>query len=203
MARNVKCQFCTITDTPKDEMEFELVGKAKPVKKYYHKHCYPDFLKDKEFKAKEREKKDKLVETIKKIYGISPTRQLPRQVFPMLESLRNGQEVFGNQSTGKRYKQGYEYDLIEKTYEYCEYTIQDSLKNISSDGFMGVFRYGLAIVIDKIYFVEQREVEKESKKRMVERHIENVTEEDTIFESNYKKKSSKTQDDDILDFLDD
>ena len=37
MARTVKCQRCGISDTVKDDLEFELVGEKKPQKKYYHK----------------------------------------------------------------------------------------------------------------------------------------------------------------------
>jgi len=66
---------------------------------------------------------------------------------------------------------------------------------------MSAFKYALAIVIDKIYFVEQRAKERENKNKMIEKYIEQVEVSDVMFESNYKKKNKK--DDDILDFLDD
>lgn len=198
MARLVKCQYCGVTDTPKDEMEFELVGKTKPVRKYYHQTCYQKFLEDKRFKEKEAEELDKLKTTIEDIFGI---KQLPNQAYPFLQKLRNGEQVFGKQNMGKRYKEGYTYSLIEETFRHCEDTIHYWLDRINSDGFMGAFKYALAIVIDKIYFVEQRAKERENKDKMIEKHIEQVEVSDVMFESNYKKKNKK--DDDILDFLDD
>ena len=198
MGRKVKCQYCGITDTPKTEMEFELVGKTRPVRKYYHKTCYQKFLEDKKFKEKEAEELDSLRQTIEDIFGI---KQLPNQVYPFLQKLRNGEQVFGRQNMGKRYKQGYTYKLIEETFRHCEDTIHYWLDRINFDGFMGAFKYALAIVIDKIYFVEQRAKEREDKDKMIEKHIEQVEISDVMFESNYKKKNKK--DDDILDFLDD
>lgn len=200
MGRKVKCQWCEITDTPKSEMEFELVGNKRPVRKYYHKHCYQDFLKDKEFKEQEQKELDSLVETIEDIFGLRK-QKLPKQAYPFLQKLRNGEQVFGRQTMGKRYKQGYKYSLIEKTFIHCEDTIHESLARISPDGFMGAFKYSLAIVIDKIYFVEQREEERKAKQSMAEKHMENVEVSDDLFESNYQKKDKN--DDDILDFLDD
>jgi len=198
MARKVKCQYCGITDTPKTEMEFELVGKTRPVRKYYHKTCYQKFLEDKKFKEKEAEELDSLRQTIEDIFGI---KQLPNQAYPFLQKLRNGEQVFGKQNMGKRYKQGYTYKLIEETFRYCEDTIHYWLGVKGFNGFMGAFKYALSIVIDKIYYVEQRVKERESKQAMIDKHIEHVEATDVIFESNYKKKSNNN--DDILDFLDD
>lgn len=201
MARNVKCRWCDVTDTPKDEMEFELVGNAKPVRKYYHKSCYQEFLKDKEFKEQEAKELDSLVETIEDIFGMRK-QKLPKQAYPFLQKLRNGEQVFGKQTMGKRYKEGYKYSLIEETFKHCEDTINYWLGVKDFNGFMGAFKYSLSIVIDKIYHVEQRVEQQERAREMIDSHVENVINEDNIFESNYKK-TSKTQKDDILDFLDD
>lgn len=197
MARKVKCQYCGITDTSKNEMEFELVGKSKPIKKYFHKTCYQEYLKEKEFKEKEAKELEELKTTIENIFGI---KQLPNQAYPFLQKLRNGEQVFGNQNMGKRYKQGYTYPLIKETFEYCEDTIQYWLTIKDFDGFMNAFKYALSIVIDKIYFVEKRAKERENKNMLIEEHIKQIEVSDEIFESNYKKKNDK---DDILDFLDD
>lgn len=199
--RKVKCQQCGVTDTPKSEMEFELVGQKRPMRKYYHKSCYQDFLKDKEFKAQEKKELDSLVETIEDIFGLRK-QGLTQQAYPLLQNLRNGEKVFGKQTIGKRYKEGYTYSLIEETFRHCEDTINYWLGVKNFDGFMGAFKYSLTIVIDKIYFVEQRAQEREAREAMIEKHIENVeSTEEVLFESNYKKKESN--DDDILDFLDD
>jgi hypothetical protein len=199
MARNVKCQWCGVTDTPKDEMDFVMVGENKPVRKNYHKHCFPLYLEDKKFKEKEQAEKDELVETIKKIWGI---KDVPRQAFPLLEALRNGEPVFGKrQQIGKRYKEGYTYPLIRETFVYIEDTIHywNGVKDFNGS-FMQSFKYSLSILIDKIYYVEQRVIERERKQQMINKHVEQVDFEEQTFETNYKKPSKKT---DISDFLDD
>ncbi|AYP68363.1 hypothetical protein PQE75_gp116 [Bacillus phage vB_BcoS-136] len=192
-----KCQMCKEQGLL-EEMQFELVGKTKPVKKYYHNHCYQEFLKEKEFKAKEQMEKDELNEVIKNIYGI---KEIPSQAWVLLEKLRGGNPVFGKQNIGKRYKEGYEYPLIKETFEHCSDTIEywNSVKDFN--GFMGAFRYALTIVIDKIYYVEQRMKERESKKKLIEQHTIEMKSHEQEFESNYKKKTSNTTD--ISDFLDD
>lgn len=199
MARNVKCRWCGLTDTPKDEMEFELVGNAKPVKKYYHKNCYKEFLEDKKFKEEEALELDSLKKTVEDIFGI---QQLPNQAYPFLQKLRNGEQVFGRQTMGKRYKEGYKYSLIEEAFRHCEDTIQYWLGVKDFNGFMGAFKYSLSIVIDKIYIVEQRVQERESKQAMIDSHVNRVVSEDDFFESNYKKPSKKKEENDLLDFLD-
>ena len=82
MGRMLKCQRCGVADTEKDELEFDLVGEKKPVKKYYHKSCYQEHLKDKEFKAKESKELDELIEVIKDIYGV---KVVPNTIYPFLQ----------------------------------------------------------------------------------------------------------------------
>ncbi|UUV46054.1 hypothetical protein [Bacillus phage vB_BanS-Thrax3] len=195
-----KCQRCKMDDTLMEDMEFEIVGEKRPQKKYFHKTCYQLHLKDKEFKRIEAEKLDKLAEVIKRIYG---AKQIPNQAFIFLQRLRNGEQVFGkNQERSKRYKEGYDYLLLAETYDYCSETIERVNSTKGFNGFMSAFRYGLYIIIDKIYAVEQRKIQREKRKVAMEKHLEQVEEmEEQSFETNYKKPSkSKT---DISDFLDD
>lgn len=199
MARIVKCRWCDISDTPRSNMEFEVVGKKRKSRMYYHKDCYKHFLEDKKFKEQEAKELDSLRLTIEEIFGV---RQLPYQAYPFLQNLRNGEQVFGGQRTGKRYKEGYEFSLIEETFRYCEDTIHYWLNRRDFKGFMNAFKYSLAIIIDKIYFVEQRVESQKSNMRMLEQHVEQVkAEEVNTFKSSYEKRSTRT-DDDILDFLD-
>lgn len=191
-----KCQRCKIDDTLMEDMDFETVGEKRPLKKFYHKECYAEHLKEKQFKAEEAEKLDKLVHTIQKIYGVS---SLPNQAYPFLQKLRNGEPVYGKQQVTKRYKEGYDYLLIEETFDYCSSTIEyyNSVKNF--DGFMSAFRYALSIIIDKIYLVEKRAQERLKQEMAVERQMKQLEAEEETYASNYKKP---TQTNDITDFLD-
>lgn len=193
-----KCQFCNVDDTLMEEMEFDMIGVKKPVKKFYHKgKCWDAYLKDKEFRAKEQREKDELNETLLKIYGV---KEIPKQAWTLLSALREGNPVFGSkQKTTKRYKEGYDYPLIRETFDYCSDTIEyyNSVKPF--DGFMSAFKYALSIIIDKIYFVEQRRIQREQQKQLLDTYVANANSQE--FESNYKKpKKSNT---DISNFLDD
>lgn len=197
MARNIKCQHCGVSDTPKEEMSFDLVGKNQ-TKKYFHKEpCFDKYLKEKAFKEQERIELDKLVEVIKDLYGV---KTLPHQVFPFLQELRNGTRFFGKYDY--KYKEGYSYSLIADTFEYCSETIEYWNANKNFQGFVNAFRYGLAIVCDKLATVEKRNKSKESANNRIEKHLENMEEVGQEFESNYKKPS-KSKKVDITDFLDD
>lgn len=185
-----------MSDTVKEEMEVEYVG-AKNLPKRYHKGCYQEHLKEKAFKEIERQEMDKLVEVIKKIYGV---KTIPNNAYPFLQDLRNGTKFFGKYDY--RYKEGYSYDLIAETFEFCSDTIEYYNARKSFNGFTNALRYGLAIVCDKLSIVEQRRKQREKNKKAVEIHLDNVNEEDQIFETNFKKKSPSKRGD-ITDFLDD
>jgi hypothetical protein len=179
-----------------DDMKMELTNTKKPQKKYYHVECYEEYLEDKVFKEKEAQELDELRLVIQDIYGIDP---LPNQAYVFLQKLRNGEPVFGSkQRTGKRYKQGYEYPLIKRTFEYCSDSIEWANANKDFSGFMGAFRYALAIIIDKIYIIEQKALEENKKDRLIEKHLEKV-ETPEEFVTSFKKKD----DDDFFDIFED
>lgn len=185
----VKCRWCG----EKAERESMIFEEKNNKKLYFHNECYPDYLKDKEFKEQERKEKDELVETIKRIYDV---QDLPRQVYPFLEDLRNGNPVFKGQQPGKRYKQGYKYSIIKETFEYCEDQIRYALQNKDFDGFMNAFKYGLAIVVDKIYKVDKM-IESRNRQKAIESTSTFVPE----FEMAYNRKAKNEND--ISEFLDD
>lgn len=195
-----KCQHCGLIDTHEDDMEFEMVGVTKPVKKRYHKECFEQHLIDKAFKAEEQIKKDALNETIKEIYGV---KELPNPAWTMLEALRGGNPVFRGkqQNMGKRYKEGYDYLLIKATFEYCSDTIEYWNGVKPFNGFMGAFTYAMSIIIDKVYVVEQRVKHQEKQEILIDKHLENTENSNQEFETNYKKPSKSNAD--ITDFLDD
>lgn len=178
-------------DATKDEMEVERVGKAN---KYFHKECYIKYLEDKAFKEQERQELDKLVEVIKEIYGV---KVIPNSAYPFLQDLRNGTKFFGRYDYS--YKKGYRYNLIAETFHYCSETIHYWNLHKSFNGFMGAFRYGLAIVCDKLSIVEQRKRDREMREAISTRREEtqNNLNEELAFVDRVKKKDEM----DISDLL--
>jgi len=194
-----KCQWCNLDDTLMEDMKFEVVGEKRPIKKFYHKHCHELFLERQAFLDKEAKELDELRLVIEEIYGVQK-QGLSKEAYSLLQKLRNGEPVFKKQNTGKRYKQGFTYPLIKETFEHCSDSIEyyNRVKNFT--GFMNAFRYALTVIIDKIYVIELRAIEREKQKIQMEKHIEKMDVEEQVFETNYKKPSKAK---DITDFLDD
>jgi hypothetical protein len=189
-----KCQWCKESGLL-DDMTFEMSNGKKPVKKFYHNNCFVEYEKDKVFKEKEREELDKLVEVIKNIYGV---KAVPSSIYPYLQDLRNGTKFFGKYDY--KYKEGYTYDLIAETFDYCSETIEYWNGVKSFNGLTSALKYALAIVCDKLQIVENRRKQREKQRILIEKHIENTNVEDQHYETSYKKKNNTT---DISDFLDD
>jgi hypothetical protein len=190
-----KCGYCKIDDTNKEYMVAEASGKKKITYKYYHKNCHTRFLKQKAFKEKERRELDDLVNTIMEIYGV---KVLHNSVYPLLQDLRNGNKFFGKKDY--KYKEGYSYKLIEETFRFCSDSIEraNSQKNFS--GFTHAFRYGLAIVCDKLMVVEAKQRHDAQAEKMIEAHASKIKPTGKEFETSYKPKENKN---DITEFLDD
>lgn len=192
----VKCQVCNVKDTEREEMEVEVVGTKTPQKKYFHKDCYQEHLENKAFKEKERIELDGLVEKIKEIYGV---KVIPNNAYPYLQDLRNGTKFFGKNDY--KYKEGYSYDLIAETFDYCSETIEYYNRKLKFNGFNNALRYGLAIVCDKLSIVEARRVDRARQEIQIEKHIEDMKNNENSFDTNYKKPTKHNND--ITEFLDD
>lgn len=201
MGRKLICQYCGSKST-RDKMQQVKVGVTTKVNKYYHKEdCYQAYLDEEEFKKEEAIKRESLYETIMSIYD---TKVLPNTFYMQIEGLRHGNRVFKRQNMGKRYRQGYDYDLIEETYLYSKDAIEWSLDNKAFTNLANALNYGISIIINNIYNVERRREAIQSREEM-EMIAENVRKEDdlpaNVFETSYKK--AKEDEDDISFLFDD
>lgn len=195
----VKCRFCENKDTERDEMEVE-EHKTKGgniQRKYFHKKCYPKYIQEKEFKEKESDEMDKLVETIMKVHEID---NLPHQFYPFIQDLRNGTVLFGKKK--KKYKEGYPYSLIAKTYLHCSESIKYWKKNKDFSSTMIELKYCWAIINDKINVVKKKEIKKEfNKAKKLAEEKEMNKEEVKSAETSVVKFKKQKRNDDISDFL--
>lgn len=197
-----KCYWCNVTDTNMQDMEFVMVGETNPKKKHYHKgECWEAYLEKKAFIEKELKELDDLRLYLEDLYGLVK-QDLPKGAYSMLQKIRNGEPALRNQKNmGKRYKEGYTYPIIQETFDYCSDTIEYWNKRKKFDSFMGGFIYALTIVIDKLYYIDQRSIERERIKALADKHLKEVEAQGAVeYKSNYKKPSKSNAD--ISDFLD-
>lgn len=201
MARKLKCRWCG-ESSPRPEMKKVVTGKKTKVNKYYHKdECYDEFIAEEEFKKVEQEKRDSLYKVVMEIYN---TKALPNSFYIQIEGLRHGNRVFKTQNMGKRYREGYDYDLIEETYLESKDAIEWSLKNKAFVNLGNALNYGLSIIINNIYGVEKRRERMESREHM-EEVAENVKLDnhgETIFDDFETSYKPKKKDDDFFDIFD-
>jgi hypothetical protein len=195
----VKCRYCDIKDTEREEMKVEVhtTDGGNTQRKYYHIDCYPKYKVEKEFKEKEYEQLVKLVDTILEVHKI---KNIPNQFYPFIQDLRNGTVLFGKNK--KRYKDGYPYSLIAKTYEFCRESIEYWKKNKDFDSTMGELKYCWAIINDKINVVKKKEEKKSFQKAKSEAEQKEQQKNGTV---NHHAKvvefKKKQREDDISDFL--
>lgn len=201
MARKLICRWCG-EKSPRPEMKKVTTGNKTKVNKYYHKeNCYEEFLAEEEFKKQEQEKRDSLYNTVMDIYGF---KALPNSFYVQIEGLRHGNRVFKTQNMGKRYREGYDYDLIEETYLESKDAIEWSMRNKAFTNSANALNYGLSIIINNIYGVEKNRERRESREHM-EQIAENVkldvNEEIPYdeFETSYKPKDKEEDFFDIFD----
>ena len=188
------CKYCK---EKSDILEMTFIEEGKS-KKFFHNKCLKLYQTEQIFKAEQKIKRESLFEKIAEIYNI-PLSEFPKPCFVFLENIRNGEEVFKGQKPTTRYKQGYDYNIIEKTYDYCKKDIEYHNRAKDFDSVYIAMRYGLRIIVDKISYV-QRLTDKLARQESLMEVKAEVTDNSDTFVSNYKKTEHKN---DISDFLDD
>lgn len=171
------------------------IGKTN--KRYHKSKCYDLYLKDIEEKEREKLELDSLVETIKDLHNIEV---IPNRFYPFLQDIRNGNEMFGKMGTRKS-KAGYSYQIIEKTYQFCQNKINWALQNINTDTF-GMLKYTKAIVESNIYRIAAQEARKKQHEEVAQlNENETVNMQDHLERKpvQYKKKKSKRDISSLLD----
>jgi hypothetical protein len=190
----VKCQVCG-KKNEKSEMKKITTGKKTKTNKYYHPSCHQKHLKEKEFKQQEWQELDDLCELIKSIHGIE---SIPKQLFPDLQALRNGDVLYGK--VKKKYKNGVKFRGIFLTYQYCADQIRYWKNKKEFKNTLSELRYGLAIVrnsVDDARNDYRKKQKAKEEKQTLQNHMDMMKDvkkglRDKSKETNNKKENNKT-----------
>jgi len=151
MPSYVKCRFCEehIPMSMKDTLvkETKVSESGRRSNWYYHQECYPKELDKREFLRREREAKDRLNETVKKIYNLK--FDLPARWWEIISDLREGTNRY-QKFWKKRYKAGVPFDVIREAYLLSVQDIEWARMSKQFKTIEQELRYGLAIVQSKI-----------------------------------------------------
>jgi hypothetical protein len=167
--RQVKCAWCERKDSK------ELM-KQESNKKYYHSNeCYSSYLREKDFKQKERIELDHLTDTIVQVHKLKFRGSIPSSFYPYINDLRNDSVLFGKMQ--KRYKEGISYSLLADTYLFCTEKIAWAKANKQFNNTLSELKYCLAIVKNNIENSikenSKKHIEKNKFKKLQEDH-ENI-----------------------------
>ncbi|ARF70691.1 hypothetical protein B7C51_24775 (plasmid) [Paenibacillus larvae subsp. pulvifaciens] len=200
MPRQVICRTC-LKKSPINEMKCDetISDSGNKYRKYYHHgECWEKSVQEKEFLLKERNELDSLNDTIKRIHEID---SVPHVFFrDYLQPLRNGN--FKQNRKKALYKAGFNYNLIEETYKYCEKVIRAAKKK-KFEGTLNELKYCFAIVVDKIYIVKKRNEKSRKNKELTDKKA-NLSQsmEDIDFNNRSIEYKKKKVTNDISEFLD-
>jgi hypothetical protein len=151
-------------------------------KRYYHiEYCHDKWKRDKEFKQKEKEELDSLVNTIVRLHKLQSVATFPRTFYPFIQELRNDSVLFGK--IERRYKEGLTYKTIEDTYLYCSEKIEWARGNKEFKNIMSELKYCFAIVKNNIenYFKDGKKLSKQkAETTLLTNHVETMRDVNTV-----------------------
>lgn len=201
MAQKIrKCPVCK-----KEGLEVELVPYPEKYKsRLLHKECRESLVQKDLAEKEERLKREHFWETFTKMLDIE-TKDIPNNIYEYGMNLRNGNSNNRGCSkyVDKRYRDGFEWDIIEMTLVESKDNIRYALDTKNFKSVTSLFRYLFAIISDKVVLINKRE---QYKKQELER-IQKTTIDDEQMrayeEEEQPKRKRKKQKTDISRFLDD
>jgi hypothetical protein len=182
LAGYVKCQLCNehVPISEKGTLTVEVkVSKSTGMAKnnYFHPECYPKHLEKQDFLLKEREQKDELNETVKKIYSLK--FDLPHRWWELIADLREGTNRY-QKFWKKKYKQGVPFNVIKEAYLLSVQNIEWARLNNKFKTTDQELRYGLIImqgkVNDAFRKMKTREQQDKINEAMEQVHIDDMKE---------------------------
>jgi len=192
--RKYKCPVCGIYDH-EDSMVVEKIGGQN--KRIHKVDCYRKYEREKEFKKKEREELDELVEVIKETHDIGI---IPSSFYSYLQDIRNGNELFGKIGK-KKSKDGYSYKVIAKTYKYCQDSIDWAIKNKTFKNTSNLLKYTRAIIINNLEDAEMSMEKHEEWEVFNNSGVEDAFDVPEFNDNKNDKKETKDDELDISDFV--
>lgn len=195
------CPICKKKDTIDVMVQYD-----KLPNKFLHPEC-----KEKEIQRVlenqiEQEKKDEFWETLSNIVNLKYV-DIPPRIYTLAQNLRSGNPVFNKKSTDRRYRDGFDWDVMTRTVLDSKDKIRKAIETIDFKSIDSALYYVMKIIVNRIPLVHkkmEREAKAlESKKRKEEsisqEDIKNIVEYE--YEDEIPKKKRKKLGNDISRFL--
>jgi hypothetical protein len=175
----------------KDKIDV-MVQYEKLPNRYLHPECKEMEIEKFKINQIEQEKKDIFWETLAEIVNLKFV-DIPPRIYTLAQNLRSGNPVFNKRKTDKRYREGFEWDVMTRTLIDSKKKIRTAIETKDFQSIDSALYYIMKIVVNRIPLVHQK-MEREKKALEVQRAREaSLTQEDikNIIQYQYDEEDEK------------
>lgn len=160
----------------KDKIDV-MVQYEKLPNRYLHPECKEMEIKKFKINQIEQEKKDIFWQTLAEIVNLKFV-DIPPRIYTLAQNLRSGNPVFNKRKTDKRYRDGFEWDVMTRTVIDSKQKIRTAIETKDFQSIDSALYYVMKIVVNRIPLVHQK-MEREKKALEVQKAREaSLTQED-------------------------
>ncbi|ARM67639.1 hypothetical protein LW81_069 [Lactococcus phage LW81] len=175
----------------KDKIDV-MVQYEKLPNRYLHPECKEMEIEKFKINQIEQEKKDIFWKTLAEIVNLKFV-DIPPRIYTLAQNLRSGNPVFNKKKTDKRYRDGFEWDVMTRTVIDSKQKIRTAIETKDFQSIDSALYYVMKIVVNRIPLVHQK-MEREKKALEVQKAREaSITQEDikNIIRYQYDEEDEK------------
>ena len=175
----------------KDKIDV-MVQYEKLPNRYLHPECKEMEMERFKRNQIEQEKKDIFWQTLAEIVNLKFV-DIPPRIYTLAQNLRSGNPVFNKKKTDKRYRDGFEWDVMTRTVIDSKQKIRTAIETKDFQSIDSALYYVMKIVVNRIPLVHQK-MEREKKALEVQKAREaSITQEDieNIIQYQYDEEGEK------------
>ena len=175
----------------KDKIDV-MVQYEKLPNRYLHPECKEMEMERFKRNQIEQEKKDIFWQTLAEIVNLKFV-DIPPRIYTLAQNLRSGNPVFNKKKTDKRYRDGFEWDVMTRTVIDSKQKIRTAIETKDFQSIDSALYYVMKIVVNRIPLVHQK-MEREKKALEVQKAREaSITQEDieNIIQYQYDEENEK------------
>lgn len=160
----------------KDKIDV-MVQYEKLPNRYLHPECKEMEIEKFKINQIEQEKKDIFWQTLAEIVNLKFV-DIPPRIYTLAQNLRSGNPVFNKRKTDKRYRDGFEWDVMTRTVIDSKKKIRTAIETKDFQSIDSALYYIMKIVVNRIPLVHQK-MEREKRALEVQKVREaSLTQED-------------------------
>lgn len=175
----------------KDKIDV-MVQYEKLPNRYLHPECKEMEMERFKRNQIEQEKKDIFWQTLAEIVNLKFV-DIPPRIYTLAQNLRSGNPVFNKKKTDKRYRDGFEWDVMTRTVIDSKQKIRTAIETKDFQSIDSALYYVMKIVVNRIPLVHQK-MEREKKALEVQKaRVASITQEDieNIIQYQYDEEDEK------------